>query len=159
MKRKASDYLMVITIAILIMIIGYVLAESLKDNFWSGQNLTIDYLKWLAIIMTGAVAIFREISIWEINTNRLKVHSIVTFSDSFSISLLMQRIAWGLAVTFLALIFISLINPIHAWVEELLGGPIILWLTMLISFVTLLSAAIVTNIFWETMSKKNNPKN
>lgn len=151
-KRKKTDHLFTAIIAAALMLAIYYLANLV--TFSAPATLTIRYFAYLAIALIGLIALFRELSIWEISTHRLTIYEFGAIPCGFSFSKAMLTVAWCAALLFLILFVLSFFPFFVGWIRKLLGGPIILWLTMLASFLIMACLALSGHIFWEKISHK-----
>ncbi len=151
-KRKNIDYLFTTIITVSLMLIIYWLTELIGNG--SPITLTIHYLGGLAIVLTGLVALFRELSIWEISTHRLIVYDSEVIAPKFSLSMMMLEAAWWITIAFFILFGLSFLPFFADWVKNIIGGPILLWLVMIISSLITLYLALSGHIFWQKIAYK-----
>ena len=153
MKKTPLNLILIVIVAILIMVLIQILTSQL--SIWLGESLTLSYFGWFASLLFGLIVIFREVSLWEIASKKLEIHTGYVCRNGFSLSLLMAKTNEILFYISLVLVIIFLIKPISAWVEKILGEPIILWLIFLVNSVVLLALLLTTRGFWEKISEEN----
>lgn len=112
-----KDYPFVAIMALAWAMLAFIIFKHLGDSHWPEKIIAFRYWGWFSAIMIIGGAVFRQISIQEIKTGRIRPTYSGLEGDKFIWSGFLLRIAWWIFFAIMIICLLNLFPFFYHWLE------------------------------------------